>query len=53
MEAGMSNPVDVLACAITSLICFFILYSVLQMDILILGIVLIGCILFGAILNLF
>jgi hypothetical protein len=49
----MSNPVDILACAVTSLICFFILYAVLQMDILILGIVLIGFILFGKILYMF
>jgi len=53
MEAGMSNPVDILACAVTSLICFFILYAVLQLDILILGIVLIGCILLGKLLYLF
>lgn len=49
----MSNPIDVLACAVTSLVCFFILYSVLQLDILILGIVLVSCILFGKILYLF
>jgi hypothetical protein len=49
----MSNPVDILACAVTSLVCFFILYAVLQLDILILGIVLIGCILFGKILYMF
>lgn len=49
----MSNPVDILACAVTSLICFFILYAVLQLDILILGIVLIGCILLGKLLYLF
>ena len=48
----MSNSVDVLACAVTSLICFFILYAVLQMDILILGIVLISCFLFGKVLYL-
>lgn len=49
----MSNPVDILACAVTSIICFFILYTVLQSDILILGIVLIGCILLGKLLYLF
>lgn len=49
----MSNPVDILACAVTSLLCFLILYTVLQMDILILGIALIGCILIGKILYLF
>jgi len=49
----MSNPVDILACAVTSLVCFFILYAVLHLDILILGIVLIGCILFGKILYMF
>jgi hypothetical protein len=49
----MSNPVDILACAVTSLLCFLIIYTVLQMDILILGIALIGCILIGKILYLF
>lgn len=53
MEAGMSNPVDILAYAVTSLICFFILYYILQLDVLILGIVLISFILFGKILYLF
>lgn len=53
MEAGMSNPVDILACAVTSIICFSILYTVFQTEILILGIVLIGCILVGKILYLF
>jgi len=49
----MSNPVDILACAITSLFCFLIVYAVLQADILILGIALVGCILFGKVLYLF
>ncbi|WP_292375798.1 MULTISPECIES: hypothetical protein [unclassified Methanosarcina] len=49
----MSNPVDILACAVTLLLCFLILYSVLQADILILGIALVGCILFGKVLYLF
>lgn len=49
----MNNPIDILACAVTSLVCFIILYTVLQLDILILGIVLIGCILFGKILYMF
>jgi len=49
----MSNPLDILACAITSLICFFILYLVFQLDILILGIALIGFILFGKILYMY
>ena len=49
----MSNPLDILACAITSFICFFILYSVFQLDILILGIALIGFILFGKILYMY
>ncbi|MFZ2499873.1 MAG: hypothetical protein ACP5N0_12975 [Methanosarcina sp.] len=49
----MSNAVDLLACAVTSLICFLIIYSVLQIDILILGIALVGCVLFGKALYLF
>ncbi|WP_255336663.1 hypothetical protein [Methanosarcina sp. KYL-1] len=53
MVPCMSNPVDILACAVTSAICFLILYTILQMDILILGIVLVGCILFGKTLYLF
>jgi hypothetical protein len=53
METCMSSPVDILACAVTSLLCFLILYTVLQADILILGIALVGCILFGKILYLF
>jgi hypothetical protein len=53
MEAGISNPVDILACAVTSLVCFLILYTVTQTEILILGIALIGCILIGKILYLF
>jgi hypothetical protein len=53
MEAGMSNSVDILACAVTSIICFSILYAVFQTEILILGIALIGCILIGKILYLF
>ncbi len=49
----MSNPVDILACAVTSLVCFLIIYTVFQTDILILGIILIGFILFGRSLYLF
>lgn len=53
MVTGMSNPVDILACAITSIICFAVLYTVLQTEILILGLVLVACILFGKTLYLF
>lgn len=49
----MNNPVDILACAVTSIICFLILYALLQAEILILGIALIGCILVGKIFYLF
>ncbi|NLK32947.1 MAG: hypothetical protein GX302_09020 [Methanosarcina flavescens] len=48
----MSNPVDLLVCAITSLLCFLIVYTVLQEEILILGIALVGFILLGKILYL-
>lgn len=48
----MSNPVDLLACAVTSLFCFLIVYTVLQEEILILGIALVGFILLGKILYL-
>lgn len=53
MGTNMSNHIDILACAVTFLICFLILYPLVHTDIMILGIALIGCILFGKALFLF
>jgi len=53
MVTGMSNPVDNLACAVTIIICFAILYTLLHTEILILGLVLAACVLFGKTLYLF
>ncbi|MDD2613827.1 MAG: hypothetical protein ACOX79_02395 [Methanosarcina sp.] len=49
----MSNPVDILICAVTSLLFFLIIYPMFHADVLILGLVLVGCILLGKTLYLF
>ena len=49
----MSNPVDILICAVTSLLFFLIIYPVFHADVLILGLVLVGRILLGQNLYLF
>lgn len=49
----MNNPVDILGCAVSLGIIFFILYAVFQMEILILGMVVAGFILFAKTLYFF